>query len=126
MKIWIVTFFIIWIVEFILFGMQRATLLISRNAGIEWRGGGELLLPRWHQITWLIKISKWALLIVMAIYLDWKYALGLTIGGFILSTLLPIPYSKYKGIFRKRVKQLMVQESNLAIQLERMLNNAPF
>lgn len=52
--IWLVAFGLLWSVQFWLFGMQRATLLISRNAGIEWKGGGELLLPGWYPVTWLI------------------------------------------------------------------------
>jgi hypothetical protein len=126
MEMWLVSFGIIWITEFVLFGMQRATLLISREAGIEWRGGGELLLPRWYPVTWVIRVCKWGLLLAMVVYWDWRYTLGLAIGGYFLSIVLPIPYRAYKGVFRKRVNQLMQQDSNVAIQLQKMLDEAPF
>jgi len=106
--------------------MQRATLLISRKAGMEWRGGGELLLPGWYPVTWVVIIGKWSLLVAMAIFWDWRFALGLAIGGYLLSIVLPIPYAAYKGVFRKRVNQLMRQDPNVAMQLQQMLDEAPF
>ena len=126
MEIWLIAFAIIWIINFVLFGMQRATLLISRNAGIEWKGGGELLLPKWYPVTWVIIICKWSLLIAMAIYFDWRYAIGLAVVGYILSVVLPIPYSAYKGAFRRRVNQYMNQDPTVATQLQQMLDDAPF
>lgn len=126
MEFWLVAFGVIWIVEFVLFGMQRATVLISRKAGIEWRGGGELLLPRWYPVTWVLIIAKWGLLIAMAIFWDWRYALGSAIGGYLLSVVLPIPYGAYKGTFRKRVNQLRRKDPYVAIQLQQMLDGAPF
>jgi hypothetical protein len=58
METWLSAFGVIWIANFALFGMQRATLLISRKAGIEWEGGGELLLPGWYPLTWVVRIGK--------------------------------------------------------------------
>jgi len=109
-----------------LFGMQRATLLISRKAGVEWRGGGELLLPSWYPVTWLIIIGKWVLLIAIAVFWDWRFALGLAIGGYVLSVVIPIPYGAYKGIFRRRVEQLMSQDPEVATQVQQMLDAASF
>ncbi len=118
MNIWVIAFIVVWIIEFALFGMQRATLLISRRAGIEWRGGGELLLPRWFPASWCVIISKWCLLIAMAILWDWRYSIGLAIGGYIFSVVLPIPYSAYNGVFRKRIDELTHQAPYMAMQLK--------
>ncbi len=123
---WLSAFAIVWIVHFALFGMQRATLLISRKAGIEWRGGGKLLLPSWYPLTWIVIIGKWSLLIAMAVFWNWKIALGLAIGGYVLSVVAPIPYQAYKGIFRRRVNELMRQDPEVATQLKRMLEGAAF
>ena len=123
---WLSAYVVVWIIHFALFGMQRATLLNSRNAGIEWRGGGKLLLPRWYPVTWLVIIGQWALLIAMAVFWDWKIALGLAIGGYVLSVVVPIPYQVYKGIFRRRVKELMRQDPQVATQLLQMLEGTPF
>jgi len=126
MKIWFVAFGVLWAIKFVLFGMQRATLLISRKAGVKWKGGGELLLPSWYPITWVIIIGKWGLLIAMAIFWNWRFALGLAIGGYLLGIVVPIPYKAYKGVFRKRVNQLIHQDPTVAIQLQQMLDDAPF
>ena len=123
---WLSVYAVVWIVHFALFGMQRAALLISRKAGIEWRGGGELLLPRWYPVTWLVIIGQWVLLIAMAIFWDWKFALGLAVGGYLLSVVVPIPYQAYKGIFRRRVKELESEDPEIATQLQQMLEGAPF
>lgn len=126
MYTWLIAFAGIWILNFALFGMQRATLLISRKSGFEWRGRGELLLPSWYPITWVVIIGKWCLLVAMAIFSDWRYALGLAVGGYLLSVVLPIPYSAYMGVFRKRVNQLMYKDPDVATQLQKMLDEAPF
>lgn len=123
---WLIAFGLIWVVEFALFGMQRATLLISRNAGVKWRGSGELLLPSWYPITWLVIIGKWGLLVAIAIFWDWRFALGLAIGDFIVSSVVPIPYGAYKKIFQRRVNQLMLQDHIFASQLQKMLDSSPF
>lgn len=123
---WLILFWSVWLAEFVLFGMQRATLLISRKAGIAWSGGGELLSPSWYPATWLVIIGKWVLLVAMAIFWNWKIALGLAIGGFILSVVVPVPYEIYKSVFRRRVSQLMQRDPLVATQLQKMLDSAPF
>ncbi len=123
---WLSAFAVVWIVHFALFGMQRATLLISRTAGIEWRGGGELLLPSWYPVTWLVIVGKWGLLVTMAIFWDWKFAVGLAVGGYVLSVVVPIPYQAYKGIFRRRVEELIRQDPEVGMELRQMLEGAPF
>jgi len=126
MEPWLIAFGIVWFTEFLLFRMQRATLLISRRAGFYWKGGGELLLPSWYPLTWLVIFGKWGLLVAMAAFLDWRIAVVLGVGGFFLSTLLPLPYSVYKGIFQARIRQLAEMDRDLAAVLQRMLDNAPF
>ncbi len=124
---WLIAYGFTWLVEFALFGMQRATLLISRRAGIHWKGGGQLLLPSWYPATWIAIIGKWGILLAMAILLDWKIALGLAIVGYILGVVIPIPYSLYKGIFRKRAVYYFLHKDRIIGQrLLNMLDNAPF
>lgn len=62
----------------------------------------------------------------MAILWSWKVALSLIIAGYILSITLPIQYSMYKGILKKRVNQIMREDNELAQQLREMLDSAPF
>lgn len=126
MKAWLITYAIIWAVEFYLFGMQRATLLISRKSGVEWRGGGELLLPKWYPASWAIIVGKWVLLALIALRGHWKMALALAAVGYLASIALPIPYQIYKKTFRRRIKQLESREPIRATQLRQLLDNAPF
>ena len=123
---WVLSYAGVWVVYFLLFGMQRATLLISRNAGFEWRGGGELLLPTWYPVTWLAIIAHWGLLGAMVFFWDWRYALGVGFAGYVLSVVLPIPYSMYMPIFRNRANQISEVDRDIGGALKAMLDDAPF
>lgn len=123
---WLTIYCVVWIVKFALFGMQRASLLISRNAGIEWHGGGKLLLPTWYPLSWLVIIASWGLLIAIALFWSWKLAIALWIGSYLLGIIVPIPYSAYKGVFQRRIDQVMHQNPVIGIQLKEMLDNSPF
>lgn len=123
---WLLGFAIVWPLEFLLFGMQRATLLISRNVDMEWRGGGEFLLPSWYPLTWLVRIGKWALLLSIAYVWDWRVALGLLIVDVILSSVLPIPYRAYRGVFEKKVRSVTAEEPEKGRLLKLLLDSAPF
>jgi len=106
--------------------MQRATLLISRNAGVEWKGGGELLLPSWYPLTWFVILLRWGILLAMAVFWSWQFALAVAVVGAVLTTVLPIPYAAYKGIFRRRVHELTLRNPIVGVQLEQMLERVPF
>lgn len=122
MKNWIIAYGAIWIIYFWLFGLQRTTLKISRINQIEWRGRGEALLPKWYPITWLITIGKWLLILAMAIFGDWRYALGLAIIGWVLSIIVPIPYSFYKKILQKRIDK--ENSTGLSLMLQAWLDKS--
>lgn len=115
MKIWIIAYGVIWVIHFWLFGLQRITLKISRKNEVEWRGCGEHLLPKWYPITWLVIIGQWLLILAMAIFADWRYALGLAIIGYVLSTIVPIPYTSYKRILQKRIYKERSRELALTL-----------
>lgn len=123
--VWVSAYAVVWVIWFVLFGMQRATLLASRKAGYEWRGGGELLLPKWYPITWIVIVGRWALLGAMAVLWSWKVALALLVVSFILSSILPIPYGMYRPIFQRRVNEVTNYEPDVGFELQRMLDGAP-
>jgi hypothetical protein len=112
-------------VQFFLFGMQRAALLISRDAGYKWEHSGKLILPSWFSICWPCIIGKWVLLLAMSIIWSWKIALGLVISNYILAAVIPIPYDLYKRIFLKRINQLKLQDPVIGMQLTEMMKKAP-
>lgn len=123
----VIAFIISWIIEFYLFGMQRASLRISRHNKVEWRGIGEQLLPNWYPLTWIVRIAKYGLLVAILIVLDWKLAIGLLVIGFILSTIIPIPYRPlYKKKFRKKVEKIKSIDHEAGLLFTEMLDNTDF
>ncbi|MCK9452563.1 MAG: hypothetical protein M0Q90_12790 [Bacteroidales bacterium] len=123
----VIVFIISWIIEFYLFGMQRASLSISRHNNVEWRGIGEQLLPNWYPLTWIVRIAKYGLLVAILIVLDWKLAIGLLVIGFILATIIPIPYRPlYKKAFRKKVEKIKSIDQEAAQLFTEMLDNTDF
>jgi ABC-type multidrug transport system fused ATPase/permease subunit len=123
----LIAFYIIWIVEFYLFGMQRASLRISRHNNVEWRGIGEQLLPNWYPITWIIRLAKYGLLVAILFVIQWKLALGLLVISFILATIIPIPYRLlYKKTFRKKVEKIKSIDQEAGQFFTEMLDNTDF
>lgn len=123
----VIAFIISWIIEFYLFGMQRASLRISRHNNVEWKGIGEQLLPNWYPLTWIVRIAKYGLLVAILIVLDWKLAIGLLVIGFILSTIIPIPYRLlYKKTFRRKVEKIKSIDQEAGQLFTEMLDNTDF
>lgn len=122
-----ILFIIIWVIEFYLYGMQRASLMISRHNNVKWRGTGEQLLPNWYPITWLIRFLKYGLLIIILITLGWKLSIALLVLGFIMATVIPIPYrTLYKNIFRKKVNKIRAIDQEAGQFFTEMLNKTNF
>ncbi|MBU0560297.1 MAG: hypothetical protein KJ799_14780 [Bacteroidetes bacterium] len=123
----VIAFIILWIIEFYLFGMQRASLRISRHNNVEWKGIGEQLLPNWYPLTWIVIIAKYGLLVAILIVIDWKLAIGLLVISFILSTIIPIPYRVlYKNTFRKKVEKIKSIDQEAGQLFTEMLDNTDF
>jgi hypothetical protein len=123
----VIAFIITWIIEFYLFGMQRASLRISRHNNVEWRGIGEQLLPSWYPLTWIVRIVKYGLLITLLIVLDWKLTIGLWVISFILSIIIPIPYRPlYKKIFRRKVEKIKSIDQEAGQIFSELLDNTDF
>lgn len=115
------TFVVLFIAEFAVFGMQRATLLMSREADVPNRVAA-LLLPAWFPAVWIVTIGKWASLIAIGYSWSWVIAGGLVGAGILLSAILPIPYRAYVPGFRKRIAQIRERDGQVAATLEAMLN----
>jgi uncharacterized membrane protein len=123
----VIAFIISWIIEVYLFGMQRASLRISRHNNVEWRGIGEQLLPNWYSLTWIVRGAKYGLLVAILIVIDWKLAIGLLIISFILSIIIPIPYRPlYKKTFRKKVEKISSIDQKAGSLFTEMLDNTDF
>ena len=123
----VIAFIISWISEFYLFGMQRASLIISRHNNVEWKGIGEQLLPNWYPLTWIVRIAKYGFLVTIFIVIDWKLAIGLFVIGLIFSTIIPIPYRLfYKKTFRKKVVKIKLIDQEAGQIFSEMLDNADF
>lgn len=122
-QILLITFTACFILEFAAFGMQRATLLISREADVP-RQIGAMLLPSWFPMVWLVRLCKWGILVSVALTWSWGIAISLLVANIILSSILPIQYSAYIPFFRKRVLQIKQLDITAGTALEEMLNSS--
>jgi len=120
-KTLLIAFGAAFILEFLVFGMQRATLIMSREAGVAPQIGA-LVLPSWFPIVWLVRLVKWAILCYIAFTWSWAVAGGLLAADFVLSAILPIPYSVYVSAFRSRINEIKVSDAETGNALEQMLN----
>jgi hypothetical protein len=102
----LIAFAVCFLLNFAAFGMQRATLIISREADVPARIG-EALLPSWFPVIWLVFICKWGLLAAVAFTWSWGIAIGL---------------GAYIPFFRKRVLQIKQRDMAAGLALEDMLN----
>ena len=87
----LISFAVCFLLEFGAFGMQRATLLMSREADVPPQIGA-MLLPSWFPAVWLVRICKWAVLLAIAFTWSWGAGIGLLVADVVLSSFLPIPY----------------------------------
>ena len=117
----IIIFVVCFLLELAAFGMQRATLLMSREADVPPQIGA-MLLPSWFPIVWLVRICKWGALLAVAFIWSWGVAIGILVADVILSSILPIPYSTYIPFFRKRASQIKQIDTAAGTALEGMLN----
>lgn len=120
-QILIVIFVAAFMLEFAAFGMQRATLLLSREAEIPYQVVAALL-PYWFPAVWVLRITKWGVLIGIAFSWSWGVAIGLLIADSFLAAVLPIPYGMYVPSFRKRIEQIKQIDFESGEFLERVLN----
>lgn len=115
----VIAFVVVWLIEFYLFGLQRATLLIIRTNNADYSKYSSLMLPEWYFITWIFRIGKYILLLFIAIN-NWKLGIGLFVGQFIASVIIPIPYKFfYTRILLNRAKRraLTCQPYNIDISM---------
>ena len=123
----VMAFTSLWTIEFYLFGMQRASLRISRHNNVEWKGIGEQLLPNWYPLTWIVRIAKYGLLGAILILLGWKLAAGLLVIDFVLSLIIPVPYRLlYKRTFRKKAEKIKSIDEEAGQLFTEMLDNTDF
>ncbi|MER2511511.1 MAG: hypothetical protein ABTQ25_03660 [Nitrosomonas ureae] len=119
----LIAFAFCFLLEFLAFGMQRATLLVSREADVPAKIGA-LLLPSWFPIVWLVRICKWGILITIVFLWSWSVAIGLLVANVILSSILPIPYGIYIPFFRERILQIKQIDIEASTALEEILNTS--
>ena len=119
----LISFAVCFLLEFGAFGMQRATLLMSREADVPPQIGA-MLLPSWFPAVWLVRICKWGVLLAIAFTWSWGAGIGLLVADIVLSSLLPIPYRAYISSFRRRISQIKQLDTEAGTALEEMLNES--
>lgn len=123
---YVIIFLVVWIIEFYLFGLQRASLLITRESDLDYSTYGPLLLPDWYPITWIFRIGKYILLVVI-LFINWRWSIGLFLIQFLASLVIPIPYKfLYSDIFRNKLHKLRMTNMNSSMACEFMLKKAGY
>ena len=117
----IVTFVVVFIIEFVAYGMQRTVLLMSRESGLPYQIA-ETILPSWYPAVWLLRIAKWGILIFIVLSWSWIIAVGLLIADVIAPSVLPIPYFLYIPSFRRKLEGIKKIDYQSSQVLEAMLN----
>jgi len=102
----VIVFYLTVLVEFYFFGMQRTVLLISRKSDISYNDISYTLLPKWYAITWLFRIGKYTLLIVLFFLYGWQTAIILVAVSVVFSLFIPIPYKLYIKMFKNKLKSM--------------------
>ena len=119
----IASYISVFLLEFAAFGMVRATLLMSREADVPPQFSA-LLLPRWFPAVWLVRVTKWGILLFIAVSWNWLVAGVLLIASVLCSSILPIPYRVYIPSFRRRIDQIKSTDAQVGAALEAMLNSS--
>lgn len=104
----IVMYILIYFVELYFFGLQRATLLISREFNLNYKDYKSFLLPDWNYFSLISSIIKYLLLVGIIFYYGWWIGGAIWIGSFILSTIFPFPY---KFLYRNSIVNSMYKNS---------------
>ena len=102
-----IIYIILFIINFLLFGIERTALLIDREyqpdsiRGMEYHLA-RAVLPRWLNFARLFFIVKLAILGVLLYEKLWLIVVFLVVADIILGIILPIPYKSYTQYLYKR------------------------
>ena len=106
-QILLMVYILLFIINFLLFGMQRTALLIDREyqpdsiRGMEYHLA-RAVLPRWLNVARLFFIIKLAILGLLLYEELWLIFVFLVVADIILGIILPIPYKTYTQYLYKR------------------------
>jgi hypothetical protein len=92
---------VLFLINFLLFGLQRTALLIDR----EFESSYVLaVLPWWLRFAKFFSLCKLIILGYFFFHQFWVIAISLLVCDFILSAVLPIPHKIYEKTLRKQVE----------------------
>lgn len=89
-------------VEMYFFLMQRVPLSLSREHGID-NQVCRFMLPSWYGFVWISKIAKWIFIVLIWQNFGWVPAVLCVILPYVLSAVLPIPFTHFANIMEKRL-----------------------
>lgn len=117
-------FIIVASIEMYFFLMQRVPLSVSRENGIDPKIG-RFMLPNWYPAVWLAKIGKWVLIFLIWRSHGWLPAILCVVIAFILSSVLPIPFTHFSNMMERRLKRESVGPNNeISLSLLEALKNS--
>ena len=94
-------------VELYFFLMQRIPLSVSREHGIDSKTC-RFMLPSWYSTVWIFKIGKWVLIALIWLSFGWLPAILCAVVSFVLSAVLPIPFTHFANMMEKRLESELV------------------
>lgn len=103
------------------FCIQRVALEVARLTHAPQEIVDQLLLPSWFPLLWVERLARWGLLIYIAVTWDWKWAVGVWLGFFLATAVMPIPRGFIVGRFRKRLQKRAAAAPDAAAVIESAL-----
>ncbi len=103
------------------FCIQRVALELVRTTGVPEEAAAQLLLPSWFPLLWLSRLARWGLLVYIWITWDWRWAVGLWVGFFLATAVMPIPRGLVAGGLRRRLAKRGAAAPDVAAALEAAL-----
>jgi len=103
-------------VEIYFFLMQRVPLSVGREHDIDSRIC-RFMLPNWYSAVWLAKIGKWVFIVLIWHNHGWIPAILCVVIPFLLSSVLPIPFTHFSNMMERRLKHELIGPNNEIAQL---------
>jgi hypothetical protein len=70
------------------------------------------MLPTWYSLVWISKIGKWVLIVLIWRSFGWLPAILCAAVPYVLSAVLPIPFTHFANMMEKRLERELVGPNN--------------
>ncbi|RUO25309.1 hypothetical protein CWE09_00810 [Aliidiomarina minuta] len=110
--------------EFFLFGMQRTLLAIAYRRKVDGQYLCRQLLPEWFRYIWGVRGLQLLLLLFIMLLSGWKTAFYTLCVTLLLSSFLPVPFTRYySDIFHRQARRVRVKDEAAGRELKVILKS---